>query len=87
MRFLGIPLLLTLAACQSTVPFEPVSDACKSLQYLSMVGTKADDVPSGTFPEGSRIIHPDTPVTRDYRAERLNVHVNEKGWIERIDCG
>lgn len=80
-------LVSLLAACQSAVPFEPVSDACKSLQYLSLVGTKADSVPAGTFPEGVRVIHPGTMVTRDYRAERLNVHVNDKGRIERIDCG
>lgn len=87
MRYLYAPLLLTLAACQSTVPFEPVSDPCNSLQYLSTVGTKADDVTPGTFPEGTRIIRPGTPVTRDYRRERLNVHVNDSGRIERIECG
>lgn len=87
MRYLSIPVLFMLAACQSSVPFEPVSDPCKSLQYLSTVGTKADDVSAGTFPEGTRIIRPGTAVTKDYRQERLNVHVNNSGRIERIDCG
>ena len=87
MRYLYVPLLMTLAACQSATPLEPVADPCKSLRYLSVVGSMESDVPAGTFPEGVRIIHPHTPVTRDYRAERLNVHVNEKGRIERIDCG
>lgn len=87
MRYLCIPLLLTLAACQSSVSLNPVSDPCKSLSYLSLVGTQADAVSAGTFPEGTRIIRPGTPVTRDYRRERLNVHVNEKGQIERMDCG
>ncbi len=87
MRYLLAPLLLTLAACQSTVPFEPVSDQCGSLQYLSTGGTKWDTVPAGTFPATARIIHPDTAVTRDYRADRLNVHVNARGRIERVDCG
>lgn len=87
MRFLFIPVVLMLAACQSSVPFEPVTDRCGSLGYLSMVGTKEDAIKSSTFPEGTRIIRPGTAVTRDYRAERLNVHINEKGRIERIDCG
>lgn len=88
MRYISVPLLLTvLAACQSPMPFEPVTDACGSLKYLSMVGTKIDAAGADSFPAGSRVIRPDTVVTRDYRAERLNVHVNAKGTIERIDCG
>jgi len=87
MRILGIPLFLMLAACQSSVPFEPVTDRCGSLGYLSMVGTKGDDIKASTFPQGTRILRPGMAVTQDYRAERLNVHINEKGRIERIDCG
>jgi len=84
---LSSPLLLVLAACQSAVPFETVSDPCRSLTYLSMVGTKEDAIRPDTFPADTRIVHPDTQVTQDYRAERLNVHINQKGRIERIDCG
>jgi hypothetical protein len=84
----AVPALLVLAACQtSTVSLEPVGDACGSLKYLSMVGTKWDAVPAGTFPSGARVIHPDTAVTRDFRPDRLNVHVNNRGRIERVDCG
>lgn len=83
-----LPALLALGACQtSTVPFEPVSDACGSLKYLSTVGTKWTEVPPGTFPPEARVIHPDTAVTRDFRPDRLNVHINNKGRIERVDCG
>ncbi|HLV29831.1 MAG TPA: I78 family peptidase inhibitor [Burkholderiaceae bacterium] len=87
MKALFFPLLLTLAACQSTVPFEPVSDQCKSMDHLSKVGTKAEDLSADAFPPGTRIIHPDTAVTRDFRPDRLNVYVNDKGRVERIDCG
>jgi len=87
MRYLSVPLLLTLAACQTAIPLEPHADPCKSLGYLSVVGTMEDAVPAGTFPEGTRFLHPGAAVTQDHRAERLNVHVNEKGRIERIDCG
>lgn len=87
MRYLYVPLLLTLAACQSSVPFDPVADRCGSLQYLSQVGTKADDIKPGTFPEGTRMIRPGTLVTRDLREDRLNVHINEKGRITKLDCG
>lgn len=87
MRYLCVPALLILAACQSSVPFEPVTDQCGSLNHLSKVGLKEDSITDATFPAGTRIIRPDTPVTRDYRAERLNVHINSQGRIERIDCG
>lgn len=87
LRYLSVPVFLALAACQSTVPFEPETDACQSLHYLSMVGTKEADVAAGTFPAGTRMIRPDTAVTQDYRPERLNVHINAKGRIERIACG
>lgn len=81
-------LVVPLAACQSSsMPFEPVSDPCKSLQYHSKVGMKFDELPGGTFPEAARIIHPDTMVTRDYRPERLNVHVNANGRVARLECG
>lgn len=80
-----VPLML--AACQSSVPFDAVTDQCGSLSYLSKIGTSEDTITPSTFPEGTRIIRPGTPVTRDYRAERLNVHINDKGRIERIDCG
>lgn len=87
MRYLCIPVLLSLAACQSAVPFEPVSDPCNSLQYLSKVGIKEADITASMFPEGTRIIRPGMAVTQDYRGERLNVHINEKGRIDRIACG
>ncbi len=78
-----------LAGCQtqSAVPFEPVTDRCNSLQYLSKVGMKVDDATADAFPPGTRIIKPGTMVTRDHRPDRLNVHVNDNGRIERIDCG
>lgn len=83
----ALPVAALLAACQSTVPFEPVSDPCRSLQYLSKVGLKEGEFKPTDFPEGARFIHPGTAVTRDYRAERLNVHINSQARIERIDCG
>lgn len=87
MRSLCIPAVLALAACQSSVPFEPLGDRCGSLGYLSMVGGKEDAIQPATFPEGTRIIRAGSAVNGEYRAERLNVHVNEKGRIERISCG
>ncbi|MFT0851747.1 I78 family peptidase inhibitor [Achromobacter sp. F4_2707] len=88
MRYLlSIPLVLLVAACQSPMPFEAESDRCGSLNYLSMVGLQADAIQNSSFPAGTRIIRPGMAVTQDHRADRLNVHINEKGRIERINCG
>ena len=87
MRYAFLPILALLAACQTAAPFERVTDQCGSLNHLSKVGMKADDIGPDTFPPGTRVIRPDTMVTRDYRAERLNVHINNKGQIERMTCG
>ena len=87
MRYFLILTVLMLTACQSAVPFEAETDRCGSLGYLSNVGLKEADIAAGTFPDRTRFIKPDTPTTRDYRAERLNVHINQQGRIERIDCG
>jgi len=87
MRYLFLPILALLAACQTAVPFQPVTDECGSINHLSKVGMKAEDIGPDTFPPGARVIHPGTMVTKDYRAERLNVHINAKGQVERLACG
>lgn len=39
------------------------------------------------LPKGTRVLHPDTPMTRDYRIKRLNVHVGADGRISKVVCG
>ena len=83
----ALMLVLPLAACSSAVPLETESDRCNSLAQLSKVGQKRESIPAGTFRDGARIIKPGPMVTQDYRPDRLNVHVNDKGRIERFECG
>lgn len=40
-----------------------------------------------TFPDTTRFIAPDTAITMDYRAERLNFDLDAAGVITRIWCG
>ncbi|MFD2643603.1 I78 family peptidase inhibitor [Pseudomonas japonica] len=35
----------------------------------------------------ARILKPTDVVTLEYRSERLNLHVDEKGSISRVNCG
>jgi len=58
-------------------------DTCGASQYASMVGTQ---IAAATFPEGVRTIAPDTVVTQDFRADRLNVLVDANGVITGFQC-
>ncbi|KAL2004227.1 hypothetical protein VTN02DRAFT_5370 [Thermoascus thermophilus] len=39
------------------------------------------------LPESHRVIKPGDAVTRDYRPERLNVHVDEHGTVRDVQFG
>lgn len=75
--------LVGLAACEPVPPPLPV--ACDD-SYASLVGSNigAVTLPS-TLPH--RIITPGMAVTEDFNPDRLNVYVDDKGWIARVDCG
>ncbi|HZW17406.1 MAG TPA: I78 family peptidase inhibitor [Luteimonas sp.] len=82
---------------------EPASDAnadagdmaaqCSADAAQSFVGQQASDdiVAQAQAAAGAkgavRVIKPGQPVTMDYRADRLNVEVDEQGAIVRISCG
>lgn len=84
---------LALAACQmaaepgpAPLPMPP-EDACgaKALAYL--VSRPESVLASMTLPAPTRIIHPREAVTMDYSAERLNILIDDKGLIAKINCG
>lgn len=58
-------------------------DTCGAAQYAAMVGTS---IAAATFPEGVRTIMPDSVVTQDFRADRLNVIVDANGVITGFQC-
>jgi hypothetical protein len=58
-------------------------DTCGASGYAAMVGTQ---IAAATFPEGVRTIAPDTVVTQDFRADRLNVLVDANGVITGFQC-
>lgn len=81
------PLLL-VAACQSSLPTpDTEDDHCSASRHQALIGTPASSIDRMQLPKGTRVIHPDTVVTQDYRTDRLNIHVNEAGQIERVACG
>jgi len=95
-------LALMAAACTppaETPPEEPVAetpaptnaaeataqDTCGAAAYRQTIGTNLAAV---SFPAEAniRIIQPNTPVTMDFSAERLNVIVDANGVITSLEC-
>lgn len=60
-------------------------DTCGATQYASLVGSNFAAV---TLPAGAniRIIQPDTAVTQDFSAERLNIITDANGIITSLQC-
>lgn len=81
--------LLTLAACQPAPgPDVPgPADHCGAADYAHLIGQHRDAAAT-IRPDGPiRLIGPDTAVTMDYSASRLNVIHDADGIITAIECG
>lgn len=78
--------LLALAACEPVAPVTPNGAVltCDD-RYQSLIGSNIGAI---TLPTGltHRIITPGMAVTEDYNANRLNIHVDDKGWITKTEC-
>ncbi|MFV0302295.1 MAG: I78 family peptidase inhibitor [Paracoccus sp. (in: a-proteobacteria)] len=74
--------LAMLVACAPPPATGPLT--CDD-SYQSLVGSNIGAI---TLPAGltHRIITPGMAVTEDYNPDRLNVHVDDKGWITRVEC-
>ncbi|MEG8017386.1 I78 family peptidase inhibitor [Sphingomonas sp. LR55] len=95
-----IVLVAALAATAACTPIEmrgetpaaaPVATACNADSLGDLVGKRASDARADVMQtrSGSRTLRwiaPNTAVTMDFRADRLNVYVDAKGRIERFTC-
>lgn len=84
MMMAGLGLLI-LTGCQVANPQTQWPLTCDD-SFQSLVGTNIGAV---TLPAGlpHRIISPGMPYTEDFNPDRLNVFVDDKGWIARVTCG
>lgn len=87
-------LMLAAAACTTTPPLLPAESAaaCDTAPVSWAIGNAASPevVERAQFESRSRdvrVIEPGQAVTMDYRHDRLNLHVNERGAITRLTCG
>lgn len=67
-------------------PATPSADACGALQYEALIGKPLTE--PGVPAEGPnvRYIRPDTQVTMDFRADRLNIDIDAGGTIKGFRC-
>lgn len=77
-------LALGLAGCVAATPDE---NACGAAGMQDLIGQEDDVLAAMTFPQGTRFIYPGTPVTEDYRPDRLNIDVDQSGRIIGVWCG
>jgi hypothetical protein len=60
---------------------------CGALDLQYLVGAPASELDRMRFNKPVRVIYPDTAVTMDYSADRLNFEVDRTGRITRVNCG
>ena len=86
-KFLLIPAtaLGLLAGCDTNPP-RPAQASGNLATHGDLVGQNHGAI---TLPPGltHRVISPGQMVTMDYNPNRLNIHVDDKGWIQKVDCG
>ncbi|GHC04238.1 I78 family peptidase inhibitor [Thermomonas carbonis] len=90
-----LPTVFALAACASQPAAEDATagtGTCNAEPAQSHVGKPASDanVQAAFKASGAktmRSIKPGQAVTMDYREDRVNIHQDASGTIERISCG
>lgn len=90
---LMLPVLLGLAACATPMPPDSVAGGgtCNAEPAQSYLGKPASDANvqaafKASGARGMRLIKPGQAVTMDYREDRVNIHQDAGGNIERISC-
>lgn len=89
-----LPALLALAACAMQATPETIAggDTCNAGPAQSYIGKPASEANMQAAFKASgaktmRSIKPGQMVTMDYREDRVNIHQDARGNIERISCG
>lgn len=92
-------LAMSLTACTSTsdpeIPSNPkpetTESACGADKVGSYVGQPFNNdllikIKAESTAQNVRVLHPGSAMTMDYRPDRLNIHVDANGRIEKMHC-
>jgi len=74
-------------ANEAPPPPSPDADACGAGGLQQLVGQKRAAFDESAIDGPLRVVPPGSAMTMDYRADRLNVELDEDGRITRIWCG
>jgi hypothetical protein len=96
-RLAAAATLLSLAACSAEAPPPaptpppPAAQGCGAEQLGAYVGQPASDEVLARIREWRgdapiRVLKPGSAMTMDYRPERLNIFLDDKGVIEKFQC-
>jgi hypothetical protein len=98
-RLAALSCVIGLVACLPQIlippadPFEtPPADAsaanaCGAGGMQDMVGKPFSVLAAMTLPAQTRLISPDSAVTMDFNAKRLNIFLDAAGMISSVRCG
>ncbi|CDO36369.1 MULTISPECIES: I78 family peptidase inhibitor [Novosphingobium] len=89
--------VLALSACTGdqtapeTAPPPPIAESCGAEQLGAYVGQPANEEVLGLIRQWRgdnpiRVLKPGSAMTMDYRPNRLNVFLDDKGMIEKFGC-
>lgn len=81
-----VALGTALTGCQSTQSGSTLVADCDPQAHQALIGKNYGEV---RLPEDleTRVISLGDVVTQEYRADRLNITVDPKGWIKSVRCG
>ena len=89
----GVILAVMLSACMTVPTAESPATAggCDAAKVQDLIGKPAASS-RGAAQRGSgartmRVYETGSPVTMDYRMDRLNIETDDKGLIVRLSCG
>ncbi len=85
----GAGFLSALAACMPVIPDKtgPAANACGAAGLQGLVGQPVAQQDFSGIGAARRIMVEGSPMTMDYREDRLNVSYDRSGRITRIWCG
>lgn len=73
-------------AMPQTAAEATAQDTCGARSYVSMIGSNIAAIQLPADSVTHRVIMPDTVVTQDFRADRINFITDAQGVITSIEC-